>query len=163
MSPLPALICDYLDGDDASLGVFNDALEELGRDRLVESKPLPARLQIVLDGVLPDHLAQRVALDFAEHVHGECDCDEARSLLQAKRRWLEDSGRNVHHAPARLVDSLYPLGWSDDNTPRSNAAWALWSALIMPPKFVAAAAQRVRRNELSWQIEHIKQVVMSQL
>ena len=171
--PFAELICAYLDGVPGASDVLNDALEESGRARVVVDGTTGERLALVLEHLLIDSLARRVAVDFARHVIGICDSPLAQAVIEHKSVQVDPvaSEEELQRATARLSEFgdehtqpqqgfLYELGWGEENTPQTSAAWALWGALRIPVRFVASAAQRTVTTELPWQIEHLKQLLM---
>lgn len=171
--PFAELICAYLDGVPGACDVLNDALEEAGRARVVVDGTTGERLALVLEQLLIESLARRVAVDFARHVMGICDSPLAQAVMDQKSAQVDPaaSDEDIQRATARLSELgdehtrpqqgyLYELGWGDENTPQTSAAWALWGALRIPVRFVASAAQRAVTTELQWQIEHLKQLLL---
>lgn len=161
MHPLRALVCQYLDGDIVSREVLNDALEELGRDRSAVSGEPTDRMNAVLEKILPETLGHSVAVDFAEHVASICDNKDTAEILTMKRELLQPGASESDRL--HFLRELHSLGWEPNNSEKSNAIWAVWSALLIAPKHVAAAARRARKNELDWQMNHLKSIVLAKL
>lgn len=161
MHPLPALVCQYLDGDEVSREVLNDALEEIGRARSAVSGDRVDRMNAVLDHMLPEAIANGVALDFAENVSSICNNSRTSELLKEKRELLKTSANAMIRL--QLSQTLHTLGWEADNSEKSHAIWAVWSAMIVAPKHVAAAARRASKVELDWQLERLKKIVLANL
>lgn len=176
MSPQPfaELICAYLDGVPGAAEVLNDALEESNRPRVAVDGTPGERLALVLDELLTEPVARRVAVDFAKHVAGLCANPLAQEVIDRK---IAQVGEGIEVATqtteARAPDAeqepeeveravLLRLGWNPQNTPRASAAWALWGALQIPVRYVAVAAQRANTTELDWQVEHLKQLLTDQ-
>lgn len=171
--PFAELISAYLDGVPGAADVLNDALEESGRSRVVTDGDTGERLAIVLEELLVEPLARRVALDFARHVAGYCEPAHVQNVLKAKEHEAalqsgattaasnydndEVAHRSLHQG------MLHSLGWEEEDSPKSSAAWALWGALLIPVRYVAQAAQRANTTELQWQVEHLKKLLMSPL
>ncbi len=173
VQPFAELICAYLDGLTGASDVLNDALEESGKAREVVDGTTGERLALVLEQLLVEPLARRVAVDFARHVMEHCPAPLAQAVIAEKDAQIDPQASEAdrQQATARLAEFgdehtsleqafLYELGWSDENTPQTSAAWALWGALRIPVRFVAAAAQRAATTELEWQIEHLKRLLM---
>ncbi len=169
--PFADLICAYLDGLPSAADVLNDALEEAGRERVAVDGSAGERLALVLDEMLEEDVARKAAIEFARHVVGYCDSPQARALIQQKSSELDPTAAAVE-LPTSEVDGvgsnedgpagytlLAQLGWSPRNTPKASAAWALWGALQIPVRYVAAAAQRANGSELEWQIERLKSLL----
>lgn len=170
--PFAELICAYLDGLPGAAEVLNDALEEAGRARIAVEGATGERLALVLESLLTEPLARRVAVDYAKHVAQFCDGSFARAVLNQKSTQVDPAATpaDIQRAEAKLESfeddrmlfesmSLRRLGWNDENTPKASAAWALWGALQIPVRFVSLAAQRVSTTELDWQVEHLKELL----
>lgn len=176
MSPQPfaELICAYLDGLPGAAEVLNDALEESNRPRVAVDGTRGERLALVLEELLTEPIARRVAVDFAKHVAGLCANPLAQEVIdrksaevyegtEAAMQTTEASAPDEEQEPEEFVRAeLLRLGWNPQNTPRASAAWALWGALQIPVRYVAVAAQRTNTTELDWQVEHLKQLLTDQ-
>jgi hypothetical protein len=171
LQPFAELICAYLDGMPGAADVLNDALEESSRPRVVVDGTLGERLALVLEELLSEPVARRVAVDFAKHVASLCENPLAQEVIDRKSNQVdgiapaETQSSHVLEAdeerPHDLLERglLLRLGWNEENTPQASAAWALWGALQIPVRYVAQAAQRANTTELNWQVEHLKRIL----
>lgn len=173
--PFAELICAYLDGEPGAADVLNDALEDSGQARIAVDGTRGERLALVLEQLLVEPLANRLSVDYAQHVIQYCDSPVAQAFLrqkqteidpaasaevrQAERQAAEQALRSAAGDSNWEPSALHRLGWDENVTPRSSAAWALWGALMIPVRFVADAAQRANSTELDWQINRLKQLL----
>lgn len=160
-----SLLTSILDGSEGAGEVLNDYFEERGEPRCVSEDfdylDLDDRLLLMLDDLLPERIARRVAADFAEHALENAELPtkrvkEAKQFLNKCREFfqLENPTREMEVELVKQAGSYFSFIESE-SVANNQAIWSVWAVFMGKPSNVAIAARRTAVDENNWQNDHL--------